>query len=120
MRDYLKLEIWQIGRQVTKDVYSITRKFPKSEIYGLTSQMRRTAVSIPSNIAEGCGRDSIKEFIQFLRVSFGSVWELETQFYIALDIDYINNVEFEKIMKELDELSKKLWAYIKYLKEKNG
>lgn len=120
MRDYRKLQIWDIGRDVAKTTYLITGKFPKSELYGLVSQMRRAAVSIPSNIAEGCGRDSIKEFIQFLRVSMGSVRELETQFYISLDVGHVCEKEFEEIMEKLDELSKKIWAYIKYLKGGNN
>lgn len=120
MKDYRKLQIWQIGKEVAKEVYLITKKFPKSELYGLTSQMRRAAVSIPSNIAEGCGRDSVKEFVQFLRVSMGSVRELETQFYISLDVGYVDEIKFDFIMKRLDELSKKIWAYIRYLKERGG
>ena len=118
MRDYRKLQIWDIGREVAKEVYIITKEFPKDELYGLTSQMRRAAVSIPSNIAEGCGRDSMKEFVQFLRISLGSVRELETQFYISSDIGYVDEMKFDLIMKKLDEASKKIWAYIKYLEGK--
>ncbi|MBS3087567.1 four helix bundle protein [Candidatus Pacearchaeota archaeon] len=118
MRDYRKLQIWNIGREVAKEVYIITKGFPKDELYGITSQMRRAAVSIPSNIAEGCGRDSVKEFVQFLRISLGSVRELETQFYISSDIEYVDEMKFDLVMKKLDEASKKIWAYIKYLEER--
>jgi len=117
MRDYQKLEVWKIGREIAKEVYLLTGEFPKSEIYGLASQMRRASVSIPSNVAEGCRCDSNKEFIHFLRISMGSVKELETQFYIALDVGFIKQEDFDLIMKRLDEISKKLWAYIKYLKD---
>lgn len=120
MRDYRKLEVWQMGREINKDVYKTTAGFPKSELYGLTSQMRRASVSIVSNVAEGCGRDSVKELIQFLRVSFGSVREIETQFYVALDVGYLDKVSFDEIMERLDKLSKKLWSYIKYLKKEDG
>ena len=130
MRDYLKLQIWQLARVLAKEIYVLTGKFPKSEIYGLVSQMRsstdmtlvspRAGVSVISNIGEGCRCDSNKEFIQFLRVSIGSVKELECQAYVSLDVGFINEVEFDLIMKKLDELSKKIWAYIKYLKIKDG
>ena len=119
MRDYRKLEIWQIGRTINKETYRITSDFPKSELYGLVSQMRRASISIISNIAEGCGRDSLKEFIQFLKVSFGSVRELESQFYAALDVGFVDEKNFDEIMEKLDMLSKKIWNYIRYLKKED-
>ncbi|NPE27035.1 four helix bundle protein [Methanococcoides sp. SA1] len=118
MRDYRKLEVWEIARENNKIIYELTKDFPKSEIYALVNQMRRASISVMSNIAEGCRCDSNKEFIQFLRIAMGSVKELEAQFYAALDVKYIKEKDFDLIMRELDKLSKKLWNYIKYLKEK--
>lgn len=96
------------------EVYKITEKFPKSEIYGLSLQMRRTAVSIPSNIAEGAARNSTKEFLQFLSVAQGSAAELETQLIITSKLGYINNAE--RFLKELDEISKMVLGLSKSLK----
>jgi len=116
MRDFRKLEVWRVGRGVNKRVYFLTGKFPKSEVFALVSQMRRASISVISNIGEGCSRDSLKEFIHYLRISLGGVKELESQFYAALDVGYIEKKEFDDIMEELDKLSKKLWKYIGYLK----
>jgi four helix bundle protein len=116
MRDYKKLDVWKVGREINKEVYLLTGKFPREEIYGLTSQIRRASISVISNIAEGCRCDSNKEFIQFLRTSMGSVKELECQFYAALDVGYINEAGFDEIMKRLDSLGRMLWKYIDYLK----
>lgn len=118
MRDYRKLEVWQVGREINKKVYLITDGFPKREMFSLVDQMRRASISVISNIGEGCSRDSLREFIYYLRISLGSVRELECQFYAALDVGYIDKGKFDEIMEELDKLSKKLWKYIKYLKEK--
>ena len=118
MRDYRKLEVWGIGREINKTVYRLTGKFPRDEVFALVNQMRRASISVISNIGEGCSCDSTKEFIRYLRISMGSVKELECQFYAALDVGYIDKVVFDEIMEELDKLSKKLWKYIEYLKEK--
>ena len=117
MRDYKKLDVWKVGREINKEVYLLTGKFPREEIYGLTSQIRRASISVISNIAEGCRCDSNKEFIQFLRTSMGSVKELEAQFYAALDVGYIDEAGFDNIMGRLDSLGRMLWKYIDYLKE---
>jgi len=120
MRDYKKLDVWKVGREINKEIYLLTGDFPKSEMYGLISQMRRASISVISNIGEGCRCDSNKEFVQFLRFSMGSVKELECQFYAALDVGYIDEFKFDKIMKRLDELGRMLWKYINYLKEGRG
>jgi len=83
MRDFRKLEIWKDSIQLVEEVYSITRKFPDTEKFGLTSQMNRSAISIPYNIAEGCSRSSIIEFSRFLEIALGSSFELETQLEIV-------------------------------------
>ena len=94
------MRIWQIGIEVVKDIYILTKKFPKEELYGLTSQMRRSAVSIPSNIAEGFRRYHNKEYKQFLYIALGSCAELETQIIIANELDYINEtIKIEIIEK---------------------
>jgi four helix bundle protein len=82
-RSYRNLNVWKLSIELVKDVYRITQKFPATEIYGLTSQIRRAAISIPSNIAEGQGRTSSKEFRQFLGIAMGSMAELSTQLYQA-------------------------------------
>ena len=117
MRDYRKLEVWEIARENNKMVYGLTREFPREEVFALTTQMRRASVSVMSNIGEGCSRDSIKEFVHYLRISMGSVKELECQFYVALDVGYVNKKEFDEIMERLDKLGRKLWKYINYLKK---
>ena len=116
MRDYKKLDVWKIGREINKEVYRLTGNFPRDEVFSLVSQMRRASISVISNIGEGCSCDSTKEFVRYLRISMGSVKELECQFYAALDVGYIDEGDFDKIMEELDKLSKKLWKYINYLK----
>ena len=116
MRDYKKLDVWKIARENNKMIYLLTGKFPKDEIFALVNQMRRASISVISNIGEGCSCDSNKEFVRYLRISMGSVKELECQFYVALDVGYINGEDFDRVMEELDKLSKKLWKYISYLK----
>lgn len=99
--------------------YSIIsiNSFPKEEIYGLTHQMRRAAVSIPSNSAEGSARNSNKEYIQFLYIALGSWAELETQLIIAVNLDYINSTEFNELKVQLDEIGKMLNGLISYRKK---
>ena len=90
-RRHHDLQVWQEGMSLAKDVYAATAAFPREEIYGLTSQMRRAAVSIPSNVAEGAARSSKKEFLQFLVIARGSLMELETQIILSRDLGYIEN-----------------------------
>lgn len=90
-RGHYKLEAWKRSRELVLNIYTLTQNFPKEEIFGLTSQMRRAAVSIPSNIAEGAARTGDKEFAQFLNIARGSLSELETQLLILSDLGYIKN-----------------------------
>jgi len=90
-RRHHDLLVWQEGMSLAKDVYAATAAFPKEEAYGLTSQMRRAAVSLPSNVAEGAARGSNKEFVQFLVIARGSLMELETQILLSRDLGYLNN-----------------------------
>jgi len=105
-RSYRDLDVWKLSIELVKEVYQITQKFPASEIYGLTSQIRRAAISIPSNIAEGQGRNSPKEFRQFLAIALGSMAELETQLIIATEIGYVNTGELDHLLSRIDTIRK--------------
>jgi four helix bundle protein len=100
------LKVWQKSRNFVKQIYQITAKLPDEEKFGLTSQMRRAAISIPSNIAEGAGRNSRKEFANFLGICQGSIAELETQILVGQDIGYFQNNSAQSLLEELDEISK--------------
>jgi four helix bundle protein len=119
-RTYRDLDVWKKARVLVKEVYLLTRKFPKDEVYGLMSQMRRCAVSIPSNIAEGYGRQFKKETIQFLHIARGSLFELETQLFIASDLSYIDEECLEKLLMQLDDCKKLLNGLIKYFENKES
>ena len=108
INDYRDLEIWKRGRTVAKAVYLLTRRFPKEEAYGMTSQMRRAATSIPANIAEGWGRHYPAEFIQFLRIANGSRTELETHLTICADVGLCTEQEIQHLLAELTILGKQL------------
>ena len=112
-RSYKDLEVWKLSIELVKEIYQITEKFTPSEIYGLTNQMRRAAVSIPSNIAEGQERNSAKEFRQFLAIALGSVAEIETQLIIAKAIHYLTEAEVEPFMAIIDRLRKMTRGLIK-------
>jgi len=103
---YRDLIAWQKAKRLALDIYRCTRNFPRDEIYGLTSQMRRAAVSVPSNIAEGKGRYSQKELVHFLYLARGSLLELETQLSIARDLDYIDLLAFKTLESETEELGR--------------
>jgi four helix bundle protein len=112
-RSYKDLEVWKLSIELVKEIYRITEKFPPSEIYGLTNQMRRAPVSIPSNIAEGQERNSAKEFRQFLAIALGSVAEIETQLIIAKEIHYLTEAEVEPFVAIIDRLRKMTRGLIK-------
>lgn len=110
------LIIWQKGLDIAKEIYEITKSFPKEEIFGLTSQIRRSAVSISSNIAEGRGRSSKKDFINFLYIAQGSLFEVETQLILAKEI---YKVDLKNLPKMIEDEQKMLSAIIKKLKTNN-
>lgn len=114
---YRDLVVWQKAKGVAVLVYQLTDHFPKEEIYGLTSQMRRAAVSIASNIAEGQSRGTKKEFHHFLRIAYGSGAELETQFEIALELGTLKPGEYESVLGLLDEVMRMLNTLIRKVKE---
>jgi len=105
-RSYRDLEVWKLSIEFVKKVYQVTHNFPASENFGLINQIRRSAVSIPSNIAEGQGRNSIKEFKQFLAISLGSLAELETQLIIAKEIEYLTQNGLDALLNPLDRIRK--------------
>ena len=104
MHNYHELKIWQEGRKLVKTVYSLSANFPKEEMYGLTSQIRRATISIPSNIAEGTGRTSDKEFNRFLDYAIGSLFEVETQIILANDLNFITTEDYETIHRDIKTL----------------
>ena len=108
MKDYKKFLVWQKSHQLTLDVYTQVRSFPKEEMFGLISQMKRAASSIPMNIAEGCGRNSDKDFARFLVISFGSANELEYQIILSSDLNFINFQEGQKLLAQTEEVKKML------------
>jgi len=113
IKSYKDLIVWQKGIELIREIYNLTGNFPDEEKFSLTSQMRRSAISIPSNIAEGRARTSRKEFVQFLRIANGSAWELETQLIVAQKI--YRDIDCSKAEKILIEIQKMLSTMIKKL-----
>ncbi len=116
--NYTELDVWVKSRELVTIVYQSTKSFPKDELYGLTNQIRRCAVSVPSNIAEGCGRQSTKETTHFLFISRGSLYELETQIYLALDLEYIKKEDFNTLIEKITVCKKLINGFINYYKNK--
>jgi four helix bundle protein len=116
MHKYKDLKVWQKAVELTTLIYELTRVFPTEEKFGLINQIRRASVSIPSNIAEGAGRNSNKEFVQFIAIATGSCYEVETQLIIAIELKYIENVD--GIFKLIEEIQKMLFTFSNKLKEK--
>lgn len=104
MNYFKELKVWQKAIELVTDTYLKTQTFPKDEIYGLTSQIRRCSVSIPSNIAEGCGRKTEKDFGNFLGISLGSAFEFETQLIICKNLSYINKEDFNYLEAEIQHI----------------
>ncbi|HLW15380.1 MAG TPA: four helix bundle protein [Flavobacteriaceae bacterium] len=116
MKTHKDLDVWKLSRVFVSDIYKATVDFPKSENYGLTNQIRRSAVSVPSNIAEGSARQGNKEFIQFLYIALGSLAELETQLFLAMDLNYLKEVE--ELFKKLTRIRMMLLGLIKSIKRR--
>lgn len=112
IRDFTDLLVWQEGHKLVLEIYRLTKKFPKEEIFGLTNQMRRAAVSVTSNIAEGFGRQGYREKIQFYFISQGSLIELKDQMFVARDISYIGEADFLKAIGLADHTHKLLQGLI--------
>lgn len=111
MHNLKELKIWNKAVELSVEVYKATANFPKEEIYDLTSQIRRSAVSVPSNISEGAGRNSNKEFIHFLGISNGSSYELQTQLVISNKLKLISNETLQPLLKEIEEIQKMTYTF---------
>ena len=116
IKSFEELIIWQEARKFTNNIYKLTKKYPQEELYGLTSQMRRAAVSVMSNIAEGFDRRTTKEFISFLIIARASVSEVQNDLYVSLDLDYINNEDFKTYYNHAQKIGKLINGLITYLK----
>jgi len=116
IKSFEDLKVWKDSRTFVKEIYTMINNFPVKENYGLTSQITRAAVSIMSNIAEGFARDTNKEFIRFLIMARGSTAEVQSDLFIALDLKYINQDEFQKTYYQAENLGKQINGLIKYLK----
>jgi len=108
MNNFKELTVWKKSIEMVREIYSITTRFPKEEIYGIANQIRRAAVSVPSNIAEGAGRNTGKEFTHFLAIALGSCFELETQLIIAKDLEFISEADLNRLEDLLGEIQKML------------
>jgi four helix bundle protein len=115
VREFRTLEVWKRAIKIGKRVYEIVNSFPKKEDYALSSQLRRAVVSISSNIAEGCGRRTSKDTVQFLYIALGSVNEVESQLYIAREFEYISEDILNEVNNELREIGKMLMGFIGYV-----
>ncbi|OEK07984.1 four helix bundle protein [Flavivirga aquatica] len=115
--NYTELDVWKHSRELVKLVYTLTRSFPREELYSLTNQLRRCVISVPSNIAEGVGRQSNKETIHFLYIAKGSLQEVETQLYLSFDLDYIVEEELKNILVKVISNKKLLNGFINYYKK---
>ncbi len=115
MRKFKELKFWSRSVELATEVYKITSTFPSEEKFGLISQMRRSVISISSNIAEGAGRSSDKEYRYFLEIAYGSLYELQTQLIISQNLNLISSTDFEKLESEIDEIQKMIYVYAKKL-----
>lgn len=120
MRDFKSLLVWQKSHELTLSVYELTSDFPRSEIYGLTSQIRRSSSSIPTNIAEGCGRTSQSQMAHFLNISLGSASELRYQIILARDLNYISNKMCKELSVSVDEVMKMLTSLHQQVQRTNS
>ncbi len=118
MKTHKDLDVWKKSVLLVTSIYEVTKAFPKDEIYGITNQIRRSAVSIPSNIAEGSARQGDKELAHFLYISLGSLSELETQLIIANNLKYLTLNDYEMTIDRLEEIRKMLLGLIKFVKNK--
>ena len=120
IRTFRDLIVWQKSMQLVTDVYRSTQGFPKQELYGLTSQLRRCAISIPSNIAEGFGRQSAGDYARFLSIAAGSLFELETQLEISLNLEYLTRDRFDSLHEQAREVERMLSSLIRKVRPRGG
>jgi four helix bundle protein len=117
MQDYRKLKVWQEGHSLTLATYRTTEQLPREELYGLTSQMRRAATSIPANIAEGCGRVSNAELARFLTIASGSAFELDYYLLLARDLGMLNGESYQTLHQQISKVRRMLNAFLQTLKD---
>lgn len=117
--DYKKLDAWNLTMELVVEVYNIIKLYPKEEIYALTSQTKRAAISIPANIAEGIGRNYKKDTIQFLHIARGSLYELDTLLHLAIQVEILNEVETESILIKLEKCKQVINGLINYYEKSN-
>lgn len=119
-RAHKSLDVWQEGVALCTEIYQLTKSFPRSEEFGLISQMRRASVSVPSNIAEGAARGSANEFVRFLNIAAGSLSELDTQLELAKRLGYVHEAQYAALEPVLESLSAKLFGLLRKLRTKNA
>lgn len=117
--DYRKLKIWENADKFVHEIYKVTLTFPRNEIFGLTSQIRRAALSIPTNIVEGASRKSKKEFLNFLNIAIGSLNEVDYLLSFSLGEKFIEEEKYKSLKNNIESLSRSIWAFYNYLKRKN-
>lgn len=118
MRNFRDLDVWKSSVLFVKKIYKVTENFPGTEKYSLISQISRSAVSIPSNIAEGCSRNSQRDFSRFLQISLGSAFELETQLEIVKELNYLREEDYLELLAELHVIQKRIQSLKKYVESK--
>jgi len=118
MKTYRELIVWRKSMDFVTSIYQVSKLFPNDENFGLTSQLRRSAISIPSNISEGYGRNSLNDYIRFLNISVGSLYEVQTQIEIAFNLKYIENEQFKSIYDSTREIERMMSSLIRKLNEK--
>jgi len=118
LKNYKDLRVWQNSYQLCLEIYRVTSKYPTQERYNLVSQIRRAALSVPSNIAEGYSRKQLPEYIRFLHIAYGSLAELETQLYLSRDLSFLKEEEFQALHRKVKDLERMLSALIESLKKK--
>ena len=111
MHRFKELKVWQKAMGLVNDIYKVTQKFPREELFGITSQMRRSAVSVPANIAEGCGRNTGNDLNRFLDIANGSSFELETLVVLCLDLEFLLQKEFEYFDTKLNEIQRMIYGF---------
>ena len=116
MKDFRQLKVWEKAHQLALAIYKATKEFPKEELYGLTSQIRRASMSIPTNIAEGCGRNTDADFARFLQMAMGSASETEYQLILARDLEFISNENYERLHNDVEEVKRMLASLLKTLR----
>jgi len=116
MKDFRQLKVWEKAHHLALEVYKASASFPREELYGLTSQLRRASVSIPTNIAEGCGRNTDADFARFLQIAMGAASETEYELILAYDLQFLPKNRFEELQREAEEVKKMLASFLKTLR----